>query len=204
MTWHPPPPPRSRQHWSVWFLVGVSVAVFVFFSGLFVYLNPPPRSNCYDWWVYCPIGPGATPLGTALAVGNGTGACPAGNGTSPSDCAYSFAITVATGGLAARDLSFGLFKTTATSLGAEFTVSLTNPDGGWIGIWNSSTGSWAPANPSGACVANYCLADPILAGESFLLKAVPGGGLPYSHQADEIQVVAVGGDFSGWIDVPID
>lgn len=201
MIWPPPPPPRSRPHWSVWFLVGVSVLVFVLFTGLFVYLNPPPGSNCYDWWVYCPTGPGATPLGTALAVGNGTGACPAGNGTSPSECAYTFAITDATGGLAARDLTFALLKTTATPLGAAFTVSLTNPDGGWIAVWNSSAAVWST---DGACGSTHCLSDPLTAGELFLLKAVPDGGLPYSHQDDEIQVVAVAGDFSGWVDAPID
>jgi hypothetical protein len=82
-------PPCPQGRWALWGLVTGLVVVFVLFLGLLVYLNPLPGSNCTDWYVYCPTGPGATPLGTALAVGNGTGACAAGNASSPLDCGSS-------------------------------------------------------------------------------------------------------------------
>lgn len=203
MDWHPAPPPRTPAHWTVWVLVGAFSFAFLTVLGGYVYFHPPPGANCNDPWVYCPIGPGSTPLGTALAVGNGSAGCPTGNGSSPSECTYSFAISDAAGGLSATDLAFALLGANSSTLDATYTVTLVTPESGTVGAWNSSTGSWFPATLGGHCVPANCLANPLEAGDSFLLRAVPNGGLAYSPQDDQLQIDAVGGGFSGWVVAPI-
>src|SRR5271163_62386 len=72
---------RPRSDRAALLLVGALVFVSLLFLGVDDYFNHvyyPPGSNCNDWYVYCPLGPGETPLGTALNVGNGSGDCPAG------------------------------------------------------------------------------------------------------------------------------
>lgn len=65
-----PRPPSRRGLWAL--LTVLAVACFLLVVA-FDYYNPPPGSNCNDWWVYCPLGPSAaTPLGTAFAFGNVT------------------------------------------------------------------------------------------------------------------------------------
>ena len=153
--------------------------------------------------------PGQTPLGTALSVGNGTGACPAGNGSRGSECAVTFAISVYPSGSppatvpTAGDLSFTLLDPSSMPVPSEFIVILADRHGAWIVSWNSTTTAWA-VSTDGACGSPGCLASPLTAGESLLLRAVPDGGLPYSHHGDALRVTAVGGGFSGFVDAPID
>ena len=204
----PPPGPRSGH--AVRALVGVLVVVFVLLLGLFVYLAPPQGVNCTDWYVYCPTGPGATPLGVALDVGNGTGACPAGIGSSAADCAYSFSVKVDPLGNgsapipSARDLTFQLQSSASVRLNSTYLVTLISPNGSRLGIWNSSTSAWTAAlTQAGSCRGSDCLSTPLSAGESLILQAIPAGGLPYSHQGDRLVCEAVGGGFTGWVDVPV-
>jgi hypothetical protein len=55
----------------VWVLAAVLGVALLRFIGSFVYyVDPPPGSNCTEWYAYCPTGPGDTPLGTAFQFGN--------------------------------------------------------------------------------------------------------------------------------------
>jgi hypothetical protein len=210
----PPPPawplPRPPSGGPVWVLVGVLVVLSLLFLGLFVYLGHPPGSNCNDWYVYCPTGPGATPLGTAIVIGNGTGECPVGNGTSPRDCAYWFSLQVDPFGQGASSipsalaLTFELGTPTYSRVNSTYLVALIDPGGGWIGTWNSSTSSWTNSIAGGECGGPGCLSTPLESGESLLLRSVPSGGLPYSHQGDHLRVEAGGAGFTGFVDAPID
>jgi hypothetical protein len=207
-----PGTPRHGRHSGrrVQALVAALVVVFLLSIGLGLYPWFLPGANCNDWWVSCPGGPGETPLGSTLGIGNGTGACAAGNGSSTSDCAYTFALKIQPSGQppttvpSARDLSFDLLNSVDTSLGSTFLVTLADPVGSWIGTWNSSSSTWASSNGSGSCGGSNCLSAPLQIGDSLLLRSIPFGGLPYTHQGDRLLAKAVGGGFSGTVDAPID
>jgi hypothetical protein len=202
--------PRPRLGWKVWMLLAALGVISLSLLGLDAYVNPPPGSNCLDWYVYCPGGPGETPLGTALSIGNGTGACVAGNGSTLQDCAYSFALETYSPGSnsapvpSARDLSFDLLNSTGASLNSNYLVILTNPGDGWIGTWNSSSLAWTSSNQRGSCGVTDCLSAPMETGDSLLLRSIPRGGLPYSHDGDSLVATAVGGGFAGTVDAPIE
>jgi hypothetical protein len=199
--------PRPGSRWAVRALVAVLVLVIVVFVGLFVYLNPLPGSNCTDWYVYCPTGPGATPLGTAFQLGNGTGGCPAGNGSSALYCAYSFSVRVEPWGdnttpvPSANDLSFQLQNASGARLDASYLITLLSEGASRLGSWNSSTSTWLALAPAGACGGSNCLQAPLTPGDSLLLQAVPSGGLPYS--GDLLLVEAEGGGFTGTVTAPM-
>ena len=204
------PPHRPRSNRMLWVLVGALVASCLLLLGLFVYLNPPPGSNCNEWYVYCPIGPGATPLGTALEIGNGTGACVAGNASMPSDCAYSFLLNASppmgsppTTVPSASILSFSLQNSAGAPLNSNFLVVLTDRGGGWIGTWNSSNPRWTLTTVNAGCGVADCLSAPLESGDTLLLKSVPLGGLPYSRQGDWLVADAEGDGFSGTVAAPI-
>src|SRR5208282_5226622 len=158
--------PRPHARGAVRILVGVFVVVLILFLGLFVYLNPLPGSDCTDWYVYCPTGPGSTPLGTALDMGNGKGACPMGVGSSVLDCAYSFSVKVDPFGNgsasipSALDLSFQLQSSADVRLDSTYLVTLISPSGSRLGIWNSSSSVWPTLAPAGACGGSDCLSTP--------------------------------------------
>ena len=191
-------PPRSPE----WIPAAIiALVVVTAFAGIFVFgvLFYPRCAGC----------PGQTPLGTALEVGNGTGECPAGNGTSAFECAYSFPISVYPSGQAPDtipspgDLGFELLNSTYSPVHSNYLVSLANQYEAWIASWNSSTSSWS-VSTGGACTSPNCLNSPLESNETLLLQSVLVGGLPYSHQGDRLRVEAVGGGFSGTVDATID
>lgn len=203
-------PHRRPDRVALVLVVGLVAASLVLVGGL-VYFQDLLPGNCTDWWVYCPLGPSAyTPLGTALGIGTGTGACPAGNGTSLADCTYTFRLATLPAGSpygtspSALDLTFALVDSTGAPLSSSFVVNLTDPSGHWIGTWNSSASSWAIVAGGPVCGASDCLSAPLANGDTFLLRATPNGGLPYSHQGDDLTAQAIGGGFSGSVDAPIE
>jgi hypothetical protein len=151
-----------------------------------------------------------TPVGTALEIGNGTGACIAGMGSSPGDCTYSFSIKVYPSGEppttipTVGDLSFQLWNSARSPLNSTFLVAIANQGGGWLATWNSTSSSWTSLLDARACGGTDCLAASLETGDALLLKSVPSGGLPYSHQGDQLIAKAVGGGFDGFVDAPID
>ncbi len=154
--------------------------------------------------------PGQTPLGTALAIGNGTGVCIAGNGSSLADCTYTFSVDVYPSGSppatipSASDLTFFLVNPTRGPFNSTFIVTLTDQAGGTIGTWNSSSSGWAISAQGGPCQPSACLSMPLATGDSLILRSVPTGGLPYSHQGDLLRAQATGAGFSGFVDASIE
>lgn len=191
----PPPAPQ----WSTVAVIALAVAILVAGVLVFIVVTQPLCAGC----------PGQTPLGASLAVGSGTGACPAGNGTSPVDCAYTFPIREPMVGSSppampsAGDVSFELLNASNDPINASFFVALITPGGSWITTWSSSTQVWSTPTNSAPCPGSACLSAPLAAGDSFLLRSLPGGGLPFSGRGDQLQVKAIGGGFSGWVDAPI-
>jgi hypothetical protein len=213
----PSTPPKSRRpvrprhpaRRALGILVAGLVVAGVFLLGLFVYVTPLPGSNCTDWYQYCPLGPGDAPLGTALHLGNGTGSCPAGNGSSPADCAYAFPIEIVPMGPSsapvpsARDLSFSLSASGGGRVNSTYVVLLVDPAGARLGTWSSASDSWTGGTVPGVCGGSDCLSAPLQAGDALLLRALPNGGLPYSHQGDRLVATAVGDGFSGTVAAPV-
>jgi hypothetical protein len=144
-----------------------------------------------------------TPLGTALGLGNETGTCPAGNGSSPTDCAYVFRVTVSPPFPSAGDLSFQLWNGAHAPFGAAFLITVANPSGAWLATWYSTNSTWSSSADPGVCAGSNCLSAPLENGDSLLLRSLPNGGLPYSHQGVQLIVNSVGGGFSGFVDAPI-
>jgi hypothetical protein len=200
--WPPPPPPPPPPVLSYAEAIGLGVALGL--SGLFaigvVFLYP----RCAG----CPSA--YTPLGTALDIGNGTGACIPGSGTSRADCTYSFPITTFPSGAppatvpSAPDLSFQLQNSVGSPLNSTFTITLVSSGGSPLEIWNSSTASWGSSLANGTCGGFDCYSLRLATGDSLVLRAVPLGGLPYSHQGDRLEAAAHAGGFSGWVDASID
>ncbi|MCI4345197.1 MAG: hypothetical protein L3K07_00355 [Thermoplasmata archaeon] len=151
----------------------------------------------------------STPVGTALEIGNGTGACIAGNGSTPGNCAYSFSVKAYPSGAPPTtiprvgDLSFRLWNSAGVSLNSTYVVAVANEGGGWMAVWNSTSGSWTSLLDARACGGTDCLATPFATGDSLILRSLPSGGLPYSHQGDQLIAMAVGGGFDGSVDAPI-
>jgi hypothetical protein len=193
----PPPPPRPASTSGT----AIAIAVAIGVAGL--------AATVLVFYPHC-LCPGATPLGTALSVGNGTGVCPAGNGSSLSDCAYSFSVTVYPSGQppapipSARDLTFQIRSSVGLPLNSSYLVTLTSQGGAWLGTWNSSSSTWTSSSQTGVCGGSDCLSTPLSTGEFLLLRSIPNGGLPYSHQGDHLTLEAVGGMFSGWVEAAID
>jgi len=194
-----PPTPRPALPMGESIVLGMVVALAGLLAIGFVVTYP----RC----IGCPSS--TTPLGASLDIGNGTGACIAGNGSSPRDCADSFSIRVYPAGVPPNtipsplDLSFRLLNSVSLPLNSTFSIVLTNPGGSWLGTWNSSTSNWGIPTGGGTCGASDCLSTPLAAGDALLLHSVPAGGLPYSHLGDQLMAVAVAGGFSGSIVAPI-
>lgn len=205
----PPGPRGSLGRFLRAFVVLLVSVALVFVGGLVVYVDHPFGGNCLDWWVYCPTGPGATPLGTALSLGNETGGCIPGHGPTP-NCGYTFPIRVYAAASptaaipSASDLAFLLLNRSDMTLTSSFIIVLTNQTGGWEGIWSSSSSSWSTAGLSGSCQETDCLSAPLNNGESLLLQSLPSRALVYSDQGDQLRVEATSGGFAGFYDAPID
>jgi hypothetical protein len=196
----PPPPPPSPTET---LLIGVAIGVFVTLGavGLAVVLvdGNPICAGC----------PGETPLGTTLGIHNGTGVCPAGNGSSMAACVYTFALTLSEqeGGpnaLSPQDLSFDLLTATNQPIHTVFSVTLVASSGCGITSWNSSSFRWGNSVEERPCPAPSSPSTAIEPGDSLLLTPLPFGGLPFSHVGDQLLVDAFQGGYSGTIMATID
>lgn len=180
--------------------IGIAIGVAVSLSAVgALYLLEAPR----DW----PGSPGETPLGAVLAIGNGTGLCAAGNGSSPLDCAYVFTVNLfgSSDGptpLSAQDLSFELQDSSDFGSTTGFSVTLVSIAGCGVGAWNSTSSAWENATVSGQCRSPYSLSTPVATGEYLDLTPIPRGGLPF--HGEHLIAVANSGGFSGQIGAGID
>jgi hypothetical protein len=189
----------------MWVLFAVLGSALLLLVGVYFFFNPIPGSNCADMYVYCPIGPSsAIPLGTAIAIGNGTGSCPAGNAPSSVNCAYSFPVTATYAPApSAGDLTSEIQNASYELVNTTYVVIVATPEESLLGTWYSSNASWAKSPNGPSCGGTDCLTTPLSMGDLLIIRSVPDGGLPYSHQDDQLLVIAVGGGFGGAFDTPI-
>ncbi len=204
-----PPPPREKRRW-VGVLAAVVIAGALLLAGPYFFWGFSGGLTCHDPLVSCPGGPGDTPLGAVLEIGNGTGACPAGNDTQLGFCGYAFALAAdepagsATNPIPSpRDLTFELEGPSSTRIASTYAVTLVDRGGGRIGTWNSSTGDWSTPTAAGTCGSDGCINSALETGDALVLEALPLGNLPYSHQGDTLVTEADSGGFSGGVDAPL-
>ncbi|HEV2429329.1 MAG TPA: archaellin/type IV pilin N-terminal domain-containing protein [Thermoplasmata archaeon] len=136
-------------------------------------------------------GPGNTPLGSALATGNGgTGTCAAGN------CTYTFVIQSASGGLTANGLKFQLLDSSGAIINSKvWSVTLVDVSACVVGVyifgaqnaWSASGNTCTGGTPG--------LSSPIVSGDQLALKTTVAGG-SISGLGDSLSIIGQG-SFSG-------
>jgi hypothetical protein len=190
----PPPPPEGLKDWVIVGIVGVGLVAAGFLAVFAIGAFLPLCAGC----------PGDTPLGVTFSMSDGTGMCPAGNGSTTADCAYTFvvAITNPAGGaptLTASDLSFQLQGASGTLGNTTFTVGLLTSTGCGLGEWASAGGPWATGTSAANCGAANPHSIPLQSGQRLLLQPGSPTGTPYPTPGDHLIARATGGGFSGTV-----
>jgi hypothetical protein len=210
----PPRRPHSRRKLAA--LLAILVFVCLLFVGVYIYFDPGPGSNCNDWYVYCPLGPGNTPIGTAFAVGHFTPENLTPASTPKAGCAVPTsgvdycevtAITQAGSGLTTAGLSFQL--ETATGEIISFTsVTLLDPRGNGIAQYTqgNSGGMWTQCPPDSNDVCNVAgststtaLPANLSTFQTLVLQVTPPSGSTGPSPAGDILFALWVGSFSGQV-----
>ena len=154
--WRLPPPtagslrgnsPRRR---TVWALCAALAIVGLVLLGSFVYFDDLiPGSNCYDWYVHCPLGPSDfSPVGIEK-VSAGSIGCSSTTG----EICFSAIFQASLQGLTLEHLRFVVANASAGGstngplapplpLGAGAQVTALASPSSVAGVWNVSTGHW--------------------------------------------------------------
>jgi hypothetical protein len=153
----------------LWALVAVLVVAGLLLVVAFIYFDPPPGSNCLDWYFYCPRGPSATtPLGVAFAFGGVSsinvvagGPAQPGCGTPERGMEYCEVIAIheASIGLATNSIGFQL-NYNGGPVVAYSSLTLFDRDGRGI-AQITPTGDWVRCSPSSCGVATSSTSPPV-------------------------------------------
>lgn len=205
-----PAPAGPHPDGSIWALVAVLGGALLLLFGTFVYhQNHLPGSSCSDWYVYCPTGPGDTPLGTAFQFGNSSSLSVSAGGPPLPGCSAPGAGLEYCKTLDIQDVSQGV---ATDSIGFQFLNGAGSPvpyrsvtllDGEGRGIaFVTPGGTWTLCTPSD-CEASSstvvtALPAALATNEELVLDAGPSASFPSGLTAWGLEAFGTG-SFDGTV-----